>query len=167
MKYRELPTVERLKALFEYSPDTGIVLRKKTGRAVGCVLDTGHMIVGIDGKMFGLHRVIWKMMIGNDPMDHQIDHIDGDGLNNRWSNLRAASHAENARNSRFSRRNSSGVKGICWEKRVGKWRAGIGSEGRFLFLGHFNDLEVAAAVVRAARIQHHGKFANDGTGVLV
>jgi len=108
----------------------------------------------VEGKqlMLQLHRVIL-----NAPADMEVDHIDGNGLNNSRSNLRLATHAENQCNRRYAT-NSSGVKGVTWNKSSGKWMAAIVANGEKHSLGEFFDLDSAAACVASARTRLHGEF---------
>lgn len=90
------------------------------------------------------------------------DHIDGNGLNNRRSNLRPASGAENQRNRRISITNTSGFKGVSWHKNRAKWQANITTAGRQIHLGLFETAEEAHASYIAAANKFHGDFANAG-----
>lgn len=110
-------------------------------------------------RMTYLHRVLM-----GEPKGLVVDHIDGDTLNNRRSNLRVATHAENGRNSRRSRANTSGFKGVWWHRRGSKWRAGICVAGKKIFLGGFSTPEEAHAAYVAAATVLHGEFANSGKG---
>jgi hypothetical protein len=67
-----------------------------------------------------IHRVILEA-----PAGVEVDHINGNGLDNRRSNLRLATKSQNMQNMRLSRINTSGFKGVCWDKDRGKWRAHI------------------------------------------
>jgi len=87
------------------------------------------------------------------------DHIDGDGLNNTRANLREATNAENSRNARLSRSNSSGFKGVAWHKRAQKWQAKIRVDRRWLWLGQYTTREAAAAAYDDAARELHGEFA--------
>jgi hypothetical protein len=79
-----------------------------------------------------MHRVLVSA-----PQGYEVDHIDGDGLNNRSGNLRIASHAQNMLNLRRSKKNTSGVHGVGWDPSVGKWRARIGLGGKNFHVGYF------------------------------
>lgn len=87
------------------------------------------------------------------------DHINLDGLDNRRANLRPATHAENLRNRGRQTNNSSGFKGVTWNKRARKWQAQIGMPGSKSYLGIFVDPEEAARAYDAAAIELHGEFA--------
>lgn len=88
-----------------------------------------------------------------------VDHVDGDGLNNRRSNLRVVGHAENAQNSRARKDNTSGVRGVCFHQRIGRWAASISAHGSRRHLGYFNTLDEAAQAYASAAAQLHGQFA--------
>jgi hypothetical protein len=90
----------------------------------------------------------------------EVDHVNGDGLDNRRSNLRVCTHAENARNqSSRTRMSTSRFRGVVWAKDRRKWRAMIGDNGRTVHLGNFTDeIEAAQAYDRAAR-EMYGAFA--------
>jgi hypothetical protein len=88
----------------------------------------------------------------------QVDHIDCDGLNNVRSNLRAATHLENQRNCRISSRNTSGVKGVYWQKATQKWVAQIRVKGRVQRLGSFHTIDEAADAYATASKSFHGDF---------
>jgi hypothetical protein len=101
-----------------------------------------------------MHRVIM-----GDPDGFQIDHIDGDGLNNRKSNLRLATRSENARNRRINKNSTSGLKGAFWVESRKRWRAEIKADGKKINLGYFNTPEAAYAAYVAASEKLHGEFA--------
>lgn len=94
-----------------------------------------------------LHRILM-----NPPSGMQVDHIDGNGLNNRRSNLRIVTNAENGRNRGESSNNTSGFKGVYWNKQRSKWEAQIRIDGKRRFLGQFAHPEDAhKAYTRAAQ----------------
>lgn len=84
-----------------------------------------------------------------------IDHIDGNGLNNQKSNLRMCTHTENMRNRRINDNNTSGYKGVSWDKERNKWRACIRAGGEKIFLGKFTDkLDAYVAYCEASKKYH-------------
>jgi hypothetical protein len=87
------------------------------------------------------------------------DHINLDGLDNRRANLRPATHAENLRNRGRQTNNSSGFKGVTWNKRSRKWQAQIGVDRGKRYLGNFVDPEDAARAYDLAARDLHGEFA--------
>lgn len=101
-----------------------------------------------------LHRVL-----SSPPDGVGVDHVDGDGLNNRRKNLRHATQLENNRNQKRRNDNTSGLKGVSWNKRDKKWRAAISVLGRTKNLGYFDTPEEAHAAYCIAAIDLHGQFA--------
>lgn len=106
-----------------------------------------------------MHRLIMGLEHG-DP--RVVDHVDGNPLNNQKANLRIATVTENARNINRKRSNTSGYKGVCWNKDVRKWQSNIRSDGRRIHLGLFSTPEEAYAAYCEAALKYHGKFANFG-----
>ncbi len=104
-----------------------------------------------------LHRFIWNLSGRGDAP--QIDHVDGNPLNNSESNLRSATRAENARNQQRRRDNSSGLIGVVWNKSACKWAAKISVDGKRKHLGYFADPAEASRVRDVAAQKYHGQFA--------
>ena len=88
-----------------------------------------------------------------------VDHINGDGLDNRRANLRPANHATNGRNVGKPSSNTSGFKGVTWDRRARKWRAQIMTDGRNRWLGNFTDPREAARAYDIGAIELHREFA--------
>lgn len=102
----------------------------------------------VHGKSYLVHRIVWLMHYGKWP-ESDIDHIDGNGLNNRIENLRDVMRLVNLRNSRMRRNNSSGVNGVYWHKSERKWRAqSCDGSGKRKTLGRFTDLADAERAVK-------------------
>lgn len=107
-----------------------------------------------------LHRVITERIIKRSlTAGEVVDHIDGNPLNNRRSNLRIATIAENSANCKKSVRNTSGFKGVTLHKKSGKWQSCIKSGGKSHYLGLFNNPEEAFTAYKQAAIRLHGEFA--------
>ena len=87
----------------------------------------------INSKPYKAHRVIWKMVYGSDP--HYIDHINGDRTDNRISNLRSVTKAQNNRNKRLRSDNKSGVTGVHWYNPRNKWRVDVRYNGKTKHIG--------------------------------
>ena len=120
-----------------------------------------------DGKqqMVKLHREILALMLGRDLLaGEEVDHINGNGLDNTRGNLRLATHAENMANSRKRLDNTSGFKGVHWVERKRKWCAQIRFGGKPKHLGLFTSKEAAYAAYCDAAEKYHGEFANNGGG---
>jgi hypothetical protein len=105
-------------------------------------------------RMILMHRLLLEAVDGK-----QADHIDGDGLNNRRSNLRLCTHRENQQNKGPRSDNKVGIKGVCWDKKAVKWKAEIRVDGRGKFLGYFATAREAGAAYQAAAQRLHGPFA--------
>lgn len=120
---------------------------------------TSYARAEVNGKK---DRRLMHRMILDAPRGSDIDHINGDGLDNRKVNLRLATRSQNMHNQRNRRNNTSGFKGVTLDSRNGRWRGRVMLERRSVSLGYFATKEEAAAVVRAARQKLHGDFANDG-----
>ena len=92
-----------------------------------------------------------------------VDHRDGNGLNNRRSNLRPATGIQNSANTSMRTNNSSGFKGVCWHKRSAKWHAQLRIKGKRGYLGGFTTPELAYAAYCAADVKYHGAFSHRNT----
>lgn len=115
-----------------------------------------------DGKYVGvesLHR-----LVTNCPSDMVVDHINGDGLDNRRANLRVCTQAENVRNRRIHSNNRSGFKGVYFDpsSTIRSWRAKISINGKRIRLGRYASAEEAHKAYKAAAKQYHGEFARAG-----
>lgn len=108
---------------------------------------------------FGKNTAMHRMILGITDKHIQADHRDGNGLDNRRSNLRTCTHAENNRNKARGSRNTSGYKGVSWKKEHAKWGANICFGGKQVFLGYFFCLIKAAKAYDAAAKELHGEFA--------
>lgn len=114
-------------------------------------------IPGIGARPVKLHRLLLQPGEGL-----FVDHIDGDGLNNRRSNLRVATKGENNINRGMQKNNSTGFKGVFWHRQRAKWMAQIGHHKRCVHLGLFDTPEEASLAYREASQKLHGEFARLG-----
>lgn len=97
----------------------------------------------------------------NPPIGMQVDHIDGNGLNNQRSNLRIATHLQNQRNRQhMNKNNSSGYRGVTWCKGAGRWMAQLSLNYKHVHLGLFDSPIDAAIAYDHAVIEHFGEFAS-------
>jgi hypothetical protein len=103
-----------------------------------------------------MHRAILELAPGRVP---EVDHIDGDGLNNVRTNLRVATHAQNIHNARRRSDNVSGYRGVSRDSFNRKWRAAIMLDGKLYQLGRFAEIDDAARAYDAAARRLHGEFA--------
>lgn len=152
------PTQDRLKELFLYCPETGILSRRvrrgpvAAGRLAGSMNGDGYLQVMVDGRIYLVHHVVWAYETGKWPRD-QIDHINRSRADNRVVNLREVSAADNMKNRNRQRNNTSGVIGVNFGN--GKWRAEINADGKRHYLGSFADKRRAAAVRAEAEARLH------------
>jgi hypothetical protein len=132
---------------------------KHSGKCAGCYSGS-HATVAINRVHYPLARIIFLMHHGYLP--EIVDHADCNPMNNNISNLRAATKAENQRNSGMFSHNTSGIKGVIWSKAAKKWTGRVKVNGYGKHLGVFEDKELAAEFVQLAREMLHGEFANHG-----
>lgn len=111
-------------------------------------------------RMVYMHRFIVERMIGAAiPDKHQVDHINMNGLDNQRGNLRMVTKAQNTMNRKRYRGSTSQYKGVCWNKKEGKWIAQIGLNKQRIRIGAFNNEEEAARAYDAKARELHGEFA--------
>jgi hypothetical protein len=118
-------------------------------------------IVLIDGSL--KHIDMHRMIIKNLDTTKEIDHHNGDGLDNRRNNLRVCTHSQNIMNSPKSIRlkgTTSKYKGVCWATRERKWVAHIRKDYVLKYLGRFDDEVEAAKAYNIAAKSLHGEYAN-------
>lgn len=113
----------------------------------------GYAVGSTNGKHIKLHQLIIGKKRGYD-----IDHINRDKLDNRASNLRHTSHRDNALNTSMFRHNTSGYRGVCWDKAREKWSARIQAFGRTIHLGRFDDLDMAIRTRTDAEAKYFNKM---------
>lgn len=102
--------------------------------------------------------VLMHRFILNAPPDKHVDHINGDGLDNRRSNLRLVTPAQNQQNLR-TRQSKTGFRGVQYDPRKRRHYARIKANNQKIWLGFFDSAEDAARAYDAAAIKHHGEFA--------
>jgi hypothetical protein len=140
---------DQLRDVLSYCPDSGEFswIRSRSGQkaSVGCI-KAGYLVIRLRGRVYRAHRLAWLYMHGQWPKN-QIDHLDGNKLNNRLANLRDVTAAENSQN-----HCAVGV-----HKRGCRWRAIIGANRRQRALGTFDTREEARlAYLEARRMIHPG-----------
>lgn len=172
-KTNPLPSKERLDRLLKYEKTTGRLFWRKrspdlftatagrnqvhacnqwnsrwAGKEAFVKVNKGYRCGVLNYQPVLAHRVIWKMMTDKEPIE--VDHIDGDRLNNRWRNLRNVTIAQNRRNAAKRSDNKSGTNGVFWNSRYQNWQVVI-------HVGGFDKLEDAIAARKQAerRLGYH------------
>jgi hypothetical protein len=158
-----LPDFDLLHSLFEVKD--GILYNKVQRKMQPAGIEAGcqrgrYKWVKINSQRYSAHRVIFYMTHGY--CSEYIDHIDGNGLNNKPENLRPATLSENKCNQKIYKSNTSGVKGVYWCKPKNTWVAQIAFNNRRRTLGRFKTKELAEEFIDLAREMLHGNFANKG-----
>lgn len=175
---RPLPCQEYLKECFDYDSETGVLTWKDrpashfstshthkrwrarfAGTAAGN-LRQGRNVVRINSMQYLSSRVIWVWVTGETP-PNLVDHKNTDRADDRWCNLRAATHSQNNYN-RGKIRNTTGLKGACFHKRTGRFTAAVTVDGKRRYIGVFDTAEEAHEAYCAAAKKLHGKFFNPG-----
>ena len=180
-KGKDMPSQEYLKECFDYNPETGILMWKQrpqhhystdtnfigsNKRFLNKVAGTlnknmGYLSVKVQDSNFRVHRIIWKLVTGNEPL-YEIDHINNIRDDNRFINLREATSSENGRNRLMRSDNTSGVKGVCWDKESGKWLAQIWYDNKNMKVGRHRTIEQAEEAIRLKRIELYTDYYNHG-----
>jgi hypothetical protein len=157
-------TVERLQEVLSYDPSTGVFTwliatarRIQVGDIAGSVMTNGYRTIRIDSDPYLAHRLAFFYMIGRWPIE--CDHKNLLHDDNRWNNLREATHSQNLANQRIHTKSSSGFKGVSWFERDRKWRAQIKINYKDHHLGYFDTAESAHAAYVAAASAAFNEFA--------
>lgn len=176
-------TQEVLKQVLHYNPGTGVFtwqyrdrsffkdLRSFTmwntrfaGRVTGHEFKTNsgkcYIKLNIFGKRWYGHRLAYLYMVGVLP--DEVDHDDGNGTNNKWSNLNHATRRDNCMNYKLNVNNKSGVAGISLCKSTQRWHSRIQIDRQQIFLGSFDDFFEAVCVRKTAE-NNHGFHPNHGS----
>lgn len=176
MKSRELPELTFLRECFSYDRHTGKLFWKKrplrhfasraayliwnrrfAGKEITHVGVDGYVIVTLSKINRRAHRIIWKIVTGQEPPEC-LDHRDGNRTNNKWNNLRAVTGSQNATNRTLqSCKNSTGFRGVY--KAKDKWRAFLFINYERVDLGLYETPEMAYAARKAAERKMYGEFA--------
>lgn len=157
-----------IQSILDYSPETGEFkwkvnsTRIKAGDFAGTTDRRGYVRIRIGRKKYAAHRLAWLISTGEDPAHMTIDHINGNKSDNRISNLRLATNAENQRNKGRYATNKTGIKGVFLDAKKGRYSASIRVNGKLKHLGYFDDPNVAAQAYAVAADKWHGEFQNLG-----
>lgn len=149
-----------VRARLSYEPETGLFrwvthrTRRFIGQIAGCVGTEGYWQLTLDNRRYLAHRIAWMLMTGSSPTGRLIDHINGNPLDNRWTNLRLADAATNVQNMRRAHRDSRTQ--VLGTRRHGPgYQAQIKVCGKTHYLGTYPTKEEAHAVYVAAKRDLH------------
>lgn len=157
-------TYDQLVASVTYDAQAGVFYRASSlggvsiGSIAGGLHANGYVMMNVSKRKVLAHRMAWLWVYGYLP-NAEIDHINGNKADNRISNLRIASRCENQMNVAITVANTSGIKGVCYNKLASKWQAYIQANNKRHYLGLFSSKENAAEAYRVAEKQLHGEFA--------
>ncbi len=180
MADKALPSIETLRNLIDYDPETGRMVWKSRPRemfksdknwkwwntryagteAASSLATYGHRQLKINDRSYAGHRVAWAIHHGEWP--NIIDHINGKPADNRICNLRNVTMMENQRNQRMHVTNTSGVCGVSWSKLRCKWIAQIRLYDRSIYLGAYDSMD-EAVIARSAANKVLGYTKRHGT----
>ena len=164
-------TQDKLKELLDYDLNTGLFTwkvarsnRVQAGHIAGWKKKmewNTYYAIKLDGVDYFQHRLAWLYMYGEFP-PQLIDHINGNGRDNRIVNLRCVTPTENNRNMRRRSNNKSGICGVSFYKRDNKWEARIKADGKYKYLGRFDNKDDAVKARKKAEIEfdyheNHGR----------
>ena len=175
---KEYPNQEELRRLFSYkngflywNPRSrtdfsrtqayGAFKANCEGKIAHSEQSNNYKKIKINGEIYFTHRLIYIWHFGDLSKYFEVDHKDGNPSNNLVSNLRIALRSENICNTSFSSRNTSGIKGVSWDKFRNKWVGQIKS-GNNLIRKRFVSKDDAEKFVKQVREEKHGNFANHG-----
>jgi hypothetical protein len=165
LKKTRIISRDRLLELLSYDAEAGIFTRRvqagsrgKIGSRAGTLdAESGYRIIGIDGVHHFEHRLAWLYVYGW--MPPEVDHRDLDRSNNKILNLRPSTRPQNCANTRARSNNKSGIKGVSFHRRAGRYFARLVKDGRAISLGYYDTAELAGAAYAAAADREFGEFA--------
>lgn len=157
LSFEEL--IDEVRGQIAYDPESGLFTwvkdrgkNKLAGLIAGTVGNHGYIQITINYQRVLAHRLAWAMHYLEDPGDLQIDHINRVRTDNRIVNLRLVDRSENQRNCNLQKNNTSGYRGVTWNRRRNKWQAKVIVRGREHWLGCFSSAEAAAAAISNANL---------------
>lgn len=143
---------------FKNKRAVGVFNALYSGSVAGAVVSsnksaTSYIAIKINGKSHKAHRLAFIYMTGDAP--EEVDHIDHNGMNNKWTNLRPSDRKDNSKNIPKQKSNKTGVIGVNWHKAAKKWQArAVDKDGKRIDLGRFDNFEDAVE----ARKRHEISF---------
>jgi hypothetical protein len=156
-------TLEFLKEWLYCDEETSIFTRIKAcpgikvGTVAGRLKSNGYAYISVGGRSYRAHRLVWFYNFGEWPKS-ELDHINGIKNDNRLCNLREVTRSQNMQNCGKYLNNTSGFKGVSWNKQSNKWKAQICISGKHKHLGSFDTPEEASIAYQLAAKELHGEF---------
>lgn len=160
-------THERLTEVLDYDPVTGIftwklaIGRRVRRGAVAGSFTNDYIRIVIDGKKYRANRLAWFYVKGEWPVE-MIDHENGNTIDNRIDNLRAATRSQNNHNRRLNQNSTTGIKGVIYSEKTGQYTARVMRNKIEHRRGPFDSLSEATTAVKLLRESLHGDFVNHG-----
>ena len=173
-------TAEYVREALNYNPETGDLVWKArpiwhfkdrgamtswntryAGQTAGTDLNGRYLSIRIDKRSYLVHRIIWLHVHGRLPTE-QLDHINTFKKDNRIVNLREATASQNQHNRPLQVNNTSGAKGVYFDKTTKDWLVRVNRGGRTVFCARRKSREKAEKVLREYREKEHLEFANHG-----
>jgi len=161
---REVVSIEELNELFKYDHKTGLLTYRSDGRNAGTTYRNRgqrYSHVMIKRKMYKCHRIVIAIFTGKWP-NGIVDHINGDGADNRIENLRETDLEGNAQNRRLNKNNKSGIRGVNWKADSEKWRVRIQFRGKRILVGDYKTLTEAEDARKNAALMYYEVSVCDG-----
>ena len=141
-----LNVIQKMEEKYIIDVENGLIKHKNINftRKIGCKRPNGYIGFRFNYIDYRVNRIILTKFLGREiKPDYKADHINHNKSDNRISNLRELSNQENTQHQQLSSRNTSGFKGVCWNKDNKKWRAEIRLNNKTLHLGYFDTAELA------------------------
>lgn len=170
-------SIEYINEAVKYDPETGLFFWKErplghfsseqsfkrwktvySGKIAGSLDSDGYIVIRINYEIYFSHRLAWILMTGKWPKSG-LDHIDGNPINNKISNLREVNQSQNNCNAKIRRDNSSGLRGVTWDKERNKWQVQLSINKKRVFYARYDSLEDAKISYKKASEKYHGEFA--------
>lgn len=157
-------TYTELVEVLEYCPDSGSFTwkvdkgsRALKGTTAGTVTPDGYVSIRVTHNIYRAHRLAWLYCFKEWP-ENYIDHINGNRQDNRLDNLREATKVQNSYNTKAHKDNTSGAKGVYYNKANGNYRAQIRYNGKTMSLGSFKTVDEASSAYNKKALELHGEF---------
>lgn len=148
--------LDELDSRFTVDLKTGVVYRD--GKVMKFHIRNGYPAFHVGKRQVQVHQVVWYFKTGKQP-EGLLDHKDGNPLNNAGENIREATDQQNNFNASKQSNNTSGFKGVTWNKQKQKWRTQIQFDGHNMHVGYFTNLDDAVAAYDQKARELHGDFA--------